>query len=496
MTEKRWTFIPEPGHRLTARKTRELQLSQIRAHAARASRQARRSDQVQRPSPTRTGPRGLAPVSRSQHYDETDNHEALARSRRLESPLPPFGNYRGELYDFLPTKNHQLISLVDVYFQSLMPIDDLPFRVFDIPSIYTTGSSGMAGDLGMFFAIIAGFQQCIDHLSGLQQAGGSTSSVILSSRNIALKMLAQRLNQPLAHLDDGFIQTVALLAWQARHAGDESGYELHWRNYRQLVRARAATSFSSERFENAPSSLVVLDSTATLESGQSMFAHVRPTYSPPHPSTSINLEDSSDIASLPRGFQILARHQLLSPPTITVLARAASIYNSLQTSSQVLDPEPKRKWRYRDYIEACPCLGSTEVSLDRMICLTLIVYCFTGFSQARHLAYSFAGPREVLTRDLAERSSTAFEEWNWAPEIKKMVRVAGTNCLLWVLLVTVDSWRDGEDLNAKGQTLVDSLRATLEQQGLRVEWDDVEALMKEFFWYEGMRQWWRSRWPP
>ncbi|KAJ4512159.1 hypothetical protein HRR83_006123 [Exophiala dermatitidis] len=196
----------------------------------------------------------------------------------------------------------------------------------------------------------------------------------------------------------------------------------------------------------------------------------------------------SMIATLPSGFAAIAQKGTLGIDVLQILSRV-SIFLRSKISRQPLaidkDPVPEDQ-EYPDIFDACSCLhsaASTEHSLEESICLTIILFCFNIHSHAdSHTKItSYRGSRQELTRSLPFVPCPG-EPYSREPE---------RECLIWIWMVAISSWRTGRGLSQEGQWLSCAFFARFDEARCLA---DVEDAMRRFFWYQPLCEEWRLTW--
>ncbi|EXJ78739.1 hypothetical protein A1O1_09141 [Capronia coronata CBS 617.96] len=191
----------------------------------------------------------------------------------------------------------------------------------------------------------------------------------------------------------------------------------------------------------------------------------------------------SMIATLPPGFAAIARRGSLGIDVLQVLSRVSRFMRSQASPSGLAtekDPIPGDQ-DYPDIFDACSCLQSaaaTEHSLEKNICLAIILYSFNMDSQgdSHTKLASYRGSRQELTRSLPFTRG-------WTPEERQ--------CLIWIWMIVITSWRTDHALSGEGLWLSHSFFSKIEDAR---SWESVETAMRQFFWSEPLSEVWKTSW--
>jgi hypothetical protein len=191
---------------------------------------------------------------------------------------------------------------------------------------------------------------------------------------------------------------------------------------------------------------------------------------------------TSDILEgLPDGFRTLARTGAISAKTCKAIIRMGLQLDDPSIVERAsIDEEPVATWSqsWPDFSNKSVCL------LERLICLALVRYIANVSTRIR------AGccPYEDLALSLS----------NTIPSITVPEGRLERESLLWIWLVTVDSWSVGHQWRRRRYVLQDRGMELFEQMLGRFpeteNWaaDDFELLGKRYFWRDGMRKWLES----
>lgn len=185
--------------------------------------------------------------------------------------------------------------------------------------------------------------------------------------------------------------------------------------------------------------------------GAPLFSDARPEHIPVYPAFPLSTDLREIFIKIPVGFQSLIMKGKISVELIEVLGRMTE---ATESGVDSITPEPghhSKHRKYNDFIEACPFLATSDaskVTLEKDICLALLLYCSNKFTTARSSAALYASSRMELTRLLQQNDHSSLPQ----PELE---------CLFWVCVVCVDSWRQNGPESAlllKGAALLPVLR--------------------------------------
>nr|KAK5440906.1 hypothetical protein LTR18_007510 [Exophiala xenobiotica] len=189
------------------------------------------------------------------------------------------------------------------------------------------------------------------------------------------------------------------------------------------------------------------------------------------------------IGTLPAGFAALANQgslgvdvlEILSRVNRFALAKAANLHLPL-----INDPIPEGQ-DYQDIFDTCSCLhasASTEHSLEKNICLAIILFCFDIHSPAGVSAKitPYRGARRELTRSLQFTPSS---------------NAAERACLIWIWMIVVASWKRDHDLCDESLWLYQAFFEKFEEVR---SWQAVSHAMRQFLWYQPLAQPWQTSW--
>jgi hypothetical protein len=159
---------------------------------------------------------------------------------------------------------------------------------------------------------------------------------------------------------------------------------------------------------------------------------------------------------------------------LEVLARASDAEQLQRKAGSIVtqtDIFRSRERRYHDFWEACSCLAAPDINgpnFEKLLVLALLLYCLHTFSPMRAVTAVYNGSRMKLTNDIRKRRKGSVEE---------------EECLLWIWMVLVDSWRNASGmLLPAGIELMEHARGRWEHVK---DWPTASWILRDFFWDEG-----------
>jgi len=208
-----------------------------------------------------------------------------------------------------------------------------------------------------------------------------------------------------------------------------------------------------------------------------VFACYKPAYEAVYPEYPFSPETYSLVSQLPPGFRKLAQKGRIALDMLTVLKNIVAFQmwsdkHEADLRRVLLAAAPLKK-RHCDIWEACSCLLVPGPSFEKYLCLALILYCLNTFSPRRSYLSSsnlgFTTPRHLLTQKLPSFSEYSEDE---------------TDCLIWIWLVLIDSWRAKDGSHSDGAETL--LLQFAERFPSYCAWTRIEYVMKQFFATDSM----------
>lgn len=341
-------------------------------------------------------------------------------------------------------------SVIDYYKQVISPVNYPIYKIFDITNVYSS-----------YFMLLlqdedyrpAGFAMVGAVMQQVLNPGSKPSEDVRSNRMTAISRLQKKYNHSLTsgnHVaDDMTIITVLALASLARLLGDLNGYETHRKSMRSMVSSRGGLDALGHN-GLVKCTLLQWDSFWVFETQGTPLFSDRPPHIPVYPAFPLSPDIRELFVKIPVGFQSLVMKGKISVELIEILSRAA---DATESGFDGIIPGSLRDSEYRkyhDFVEACPFLASdaTRVALEKDICLAVLLYCSNAFTRIRSSTALYASCRMQLTRSLQQNDYSSLSQ----PE---------RECLFWVCIVCIDSWRQNgptSPLLQKGSSLLHVLR--------------------------------------
>lgn len=344
------------------------------------------------------------------------------------------------------------LAVVDYYKKVIAPVNQPIYAIFNVTNVYTSYWMRLLQDEDYR---PAGFAMVGAVMQRVIQPNAQPSDDVRHNQMTAIsrvqKRFASAVKSGRSIGDDMLIITVLALASLARFLGDLTSYMKHKDKMRSMVASRGGlNALGHEGLVKC--ALLQWDSFWVFETrGTPLFSDARPEHIPVYPAFPLSTDLREIFVKIPVGFQSLIMKGKISVELIEVLGRTTdATEGGVDSISSGSDHHSKHR-KYNDFIEACPFLATPDTSkipLEKYICLALLLYCSNTFTTARSSAALYASSRMELTRLLWRDDYSSLAQ----PEIE---------CLFWVCVVCVDSWRQNtprSTLLPTGQELLPTLQ--------------------------------------
>lgn len=230
--------------------------------------------------------------------------------------------------------------------------------------------------------------------------------------------------------------------------------------------------------------LIQFDYFWTLETGtQTIFPLAKRKKRRIYPQSPFQDNIISTISTLPPGFAAIAQQGCLGIDVLQILSRVSVFLQSKNANRPLsIDKDPVPEGQdYPDIFDACSCLhsaASTEHSLEKNICLAVIIFSFNMYSQtdSHSKITGYRGSRQELTRSLPFTPHRSPDE---------------KACLVWIWVVVISSWRTTSALAPEGLLLSRKFFENFEEAR---SWTSIEWAMRRFFWYGPLKEAWKTNW--
>jgi len=194
-----------------------------------------------------------------------------------------------------------------------------------------------------------------------------------------------------------------------------------------------------------------------------------------YPQLPFNPETLALVSALPPGFSAVARQGSFGMDVLQILSRVSRPGLATESDPGADDHD------YPDIFDACSCLHAsscTEHSLEKNLCLALILFSFNVHNPTATTAKitAYRGSRKELTRSLPFTRHRNVEE---------------RNCLIWIWIVLFGSWSLESNFGHNTFELVQSFFENFEEA---TRWEDVELIIRQFFWHDALARRWYDSW--
>ncbi|KAI1613992.1 hypothetical protein EDD37DRAFT_474536 [Exophiala viscosa] len=229
--------------------------------------------------------------------------------------------------------------------------------------------------------------------------------------------------------------------------------------------------------------LIQFDYFWMLETGsKSLFPFSKRTQQRKYPHHPFSHDTLELIRTLPTGFAAIAYQGSLGLDVLDILSRVNRFAQAKTTEldSSLVKDQFAEDEQHPDIFDACSCLhaSATEHSLEKHLCLAIILLCFDIHSQpgSSSKLTPYRGSRQELTRSLPLTPLLGSDE---------------RACLIWIWMIVIGSWKMSHDTNDQSFFLCCTFFERFEEVK---QWDYVAGVMRQFLWYEPLYHGWRTSW--
>ena len=283
------------------------------------------------------------------------------------------------------------------------------------------------------------------------------------------------------HLSEALIVAITSLSTIESALGNLTSYKLHVSALRFLQQEKGHLELPSGQ-RVAEMIATYSDTVLALKTGKSTFkrrCHEATYPCPPLPSGS----------QVPMGFIRLVEQIPLSQDTISVLVRTCELglgtpCVTLTHSQKVYLAGRRQKSRkYLNFTDSVPILlvqDNVGVLFEKMLVLALSLFAWCGFNTVRCPQF---GVYNAMTTQLSEK----LVQFQPGTHTEK-------NCVAWMWLMVIDSWRIGGSdgiLLSPGYSVLRQFHQRF--PGYR-SWADARDLTRLFFWTGDMETFWSKNW--
>jgi hypothetical protein len=382
---------------------------------------------------------------------------------KISINLEGFPGLRTDPFMCIPNSgDHRIGSTIDFYAQVLNPGNDTVCYIFNVTNVYASFLETIQDEY--FFDAGLGL---IQYLQEQLRAPGSQPSVhTLKHKGNAIAKVRDRLTRSDLSAGDVTIFAMIFLAALDRGMRNSVAHNLHKRNIAVMVAQRGGLK-SLQDGSLLKTYLMHYDTFWTMQTGETIFPGQRRQYQPVYPTSPFSKELNALIGRLSPGFQTLVTEQVLSYDILPLLFRATHLARlGPRARDELLNQTRRSSKQYDDFWEACPCLCMPDTScalLEKLLSLTLVCYSFMAFGSRSYPTALRGAQFEVTSKIAAYVPQSRTEE----------------DCVIWMWIVIIDSWRMGRRLQPNGVALLFSLQArfpALRSVGAAVE------VARRFIW--------------
>jgi hypothetical protein len=353
-----------------------------------------------------------------------------------------FQGLRTDPFFCIPSsRDHRVGSTLDFYSQVLNPGNDTVCYIFNVTNVYASFLETIQDEY--FFDAGVGLIQFLQEQ--LRDPGSEPSVHTLKHKGNAIAKLRDRLSESNRNVDDVTIFAMIFLAVLDRGLRNSAAYDLHKRNIAMMISQRGGLK-SLRDGSLLKTYLLHYDTFWAMESGETIYPGERRRYKPAYPTDPFSTELYAMITRLPPRLQTLVTEGVLSLNILPLLCRATLLARlSTRGRFELLSKSRRSTKLYDDFWEACPCLCVSDDSctmLEKLLSLTLVCYSFLAFG-SRSYPTALRGSRFEITKIIGSYSPQSQTE---------------EECLIWMWIVIIDSWRLGRRLQPSGISLLFNLQ--------------------------------------
>jgi hypothetical protein len=374
-----------------------------------------------------------------------------------------FPGLRTDPFSCIPTGGDGRVeSAIDFISQVIGFGNDILCYVFDVTNVHHSFLATLRNDT--FFDAGIGVVQLLREQ--IRSPGSQPSAQTLKHRGLAIGKILNKLSGPSARVDDITIFAMIFLAALEKGLRNPVAHDLHKRNIAKVVADRGGLQQLPDD-SMLKGYLLHYDVFWAMETGKTMFPGHRREYEQRYPIHPFPSELWSSITKLPAGFQKLVTECVICFDILSILSRLTHISRlGYHNRLEFIKKTRKMGGSHNDFWEACPCLGIVDdlsPDLEQLLSLTMICYSFTAFS-SNYYPSAFRGSRHALTKKIS----------SYAPKSQ-----AEEDCLIWMWVIAIDSWRTSSGLPQPGLALLFKLQSRL--PALR-SLSAVNAIVRQFLW--------------
>ncbi|OAP56941.1 hypothetical protein AYL99_09053 [Fonsecaea erecta] len=393
---------------------------------------------------SKSRPRKAPPQSRPPRF----SGQTAGRSREIKQnpgaarPCPPALGV-DPLYWLPYEKDEDAYQAVDYFSNIAAPALYPLYEIFNITSVYTSLFLECITECESFYH--AGIARLRVTAELLRNPGSKPASSVLLHQAKAISHLRHEIDQA-TQPTNMMLATILFLIAIDIAIGQHNSADMHRVNLARLVGARGGLdALGRDGFEKA--AFMQFDNIYALERGSSVLVTLqryRPKYPPDPPSPRL----TQIINSFPDGFRCLAFHRLLPLDMIELLFRiATTVGRCAGRTTYVPFDTAENSFRYTrrkydSFSDACPWLFAPEDKVHPLLkplTMALVLWCSNAYSEIRASTVVYAGFLRALTMRLLRAPIVP------KPPISPQVDVGKVpdeeDCLLWIWMVTLDSWR-------------------------------------------------------